>query len=260
MVCLGSLKSQTGDIRGFVYNSESGERIANALVKSASDGRIVLTDADGYYSLTKLTLGKQRLWVWAAGFDTISAEVMVFNGANTKADHYLQKTTAMEEVRISVARKRDAGITGTPIEPKQIYKIPTVGAEADIIQYLQIMPGVVFTGDQGGQLYIRGGSPIMNKVMLDGMTIYNPFHSIGLFSVFETDLIKSADVHTAGFGAQYGGRISAVVDVRTRDGNKQKLSAKTGLTTFTGKFLLEGPIKKFSKGNSNSSFVLSYRN
>ena len=259
-ILVGALKAQTGDIRGFVYNSETGERIANAIVKAASDGRIVLTDADGYYSLTKLTVGKQRLWVRAAGFDTISAEVTVFNGSNTKVDHYLQKTTSMEEVRITAARKRDAGITGNPIEPKQIYKIPTVGAEADIIQYLQIMPGVVFTGDQGGQLYIRGGSPIMNKVMLDGMTIYNPFHSIGLFSVFETDLIKSADVHTAGFGAQYGGRISAVVDVRTRDGNKQKISAKAGLTTFNGKFLLEGPIKKFSKGNSNSSFVLSYRN
>lgn len=260
LVAAESLNAQAGDIRGFVYNAESGERLANAIIKVGSDGRIVLSDADGYYSLTKLPAGKQLLWVWAAGFDTTSLEVMVYNGANTKADHYLQKTTSMEEVRISVAKKRDAGITGTPIEAKQIYKIPTVGAEADIIQYLQIMPGVVFTGDQGGQLYIRGGSPIMNKVMLDGMTIYNPFHSIGLFSVFETDLIKSADVHTAGFGAQYGGRISAVVDVRTRDGNKQKLSAKTGLTTFTGKFLLEGPLKKFSKGNSNSSFVLSYRN
>jgi len=238
LVAAESLNAQTGDIRGFVYNAESGERLANAIIKVGSDGRIVLSDADGYYSLTKLPAGKQLLWVWAAGFDTTSVEVMVYNGANTKADHYLQKTTSMEEVRISVAKKRDAGITGTPIEAKQIYKIPTVGAEADTIQYLQIMPGVVFTGDQGGQLYIRGGSPIMNKVMLDGMTIYNPFHSIGLFSVFETDLIKSADVHTAGFGAQYGGRISAVVDVRTRDGNKQRLSAKTGLTTFTGKFLL----------------------
>ncbi|MEY4003854.1 MAG: hypothetical protein RIT07_1896, partial [Bacteroidota bacterium] len=165
-----SLVAQTGDLKGFVYNAESGDRIANAVVKLSHDGRIVLSDADGFYSLTKVPTGKQRLWIWAAGYDTISTEVVLFNASNTKADHYLSKSTSIEEVRISVARKRDAGITGTPIEAKQIYKIPTVGAEADIIQYLQIMPGVVFTGDQGGQLYIRGGSPIMNKVMLDGMT------------------------------------------------------------------------------------------
>ena len=71
------------------------------------------------------------------------------------------------------------------ISPKQLTQIPTVGGEPDLVQYLQVLPGVVFSGDQGGQLYIRGGSPIMNKVLLDGMTIYNPFHSIGLFSVFD---------------------------------------------------------------------------
>jgi hypothetical protein len=185
--------------------------------------------------------------------------VTVFAGANSKADFYL-KRIAMEEVKIEARRKKDGPIVGTPIEPKQIYKIPTVGAEADILQYIQILPGVVFSGDQGGQLYIRGGSPIMNKVTLDGMTIYNPFHSIGLFSVFETDLIKSADVQSAGFGAQHGGRISAVVDIKTRDGNKNKLTGKAGITTFTSKLLLEGPLKRFKKGNSNSSFVLSYRN
>ncbi len=260
-----SVFGQFGDIRGFVYNAESGERMSGAAIKAVDVGaageiRLVYTDADGYYSLTKMKAGKHLLMATAPGFDTVFRDVTVFDGSNTKADHYLSRVSRMEEVRIETSRKRDAGITGTPIDPKQIYKIPTVGAEADLIQYLQIMPGVVFTGDQGGQLYIRGGSPIMNKVTLDGMTIYNPFHSIGLFSVFETDLIKSADVHTAGFGAQYGGRISAIVDVKTRDGNKQRLTGKASLTTFTGKMLLEGPVKKFSKGNSNSSFVLSYRN
>ena len=85
-----------------------------------------------------------------------------------------------------------------------------------------MLPGVVFTGDQGGQLYIRGGSPIQNKVLLDGMVVYNPFHSIGLFSVFETDIIKTADVYTGGFGAEYGGRVSSIMDIKTIDGNNQR--------------------------------------
>ena len=103
-------------------------------------------------------------------------------------------------------------------------QIPTVGGQADLAQYLQVLPGVIFTGDQGGQLYIRGGSPIQNKVLLDGMIVYNPFHSIGLFSVFDTDLMRNADVYTGGFNADFGGRISSVMDITTRDGNKKRLA------------------------------------
>lgn len=254
------LRGQTGDIRGFVYNSDNGDRISGAMVQTVGDSRLVFSDADGYYSLSKMLPGKHIIIVTAVGFDTSVAEVTVIASSNTKADHYLKKIKSMDEVVIEARRKRDDQVTANPIDPAKILKMPTIGGEPDIIQYLQIMPGVVFTGDQGGQLYIRGGSPIMNKVTLDGMTIYNPFHSIGLFSVFETDLIRSADVHSAAFGAQYGGRIGAVVDIKTRDGNKNRISGKAGLGTFASKFLLEGPLKKFSKGNSNSSFVLSYRN
>ena len=113
---------------------------------------------------------------------------------------------------------------------------------------------MVFTGDQGGQLYIRGGSPVQNKVLLDGMIVYNPFHSIGLFSVFDTDLLRNADIYTGGFGAPYGGRITSIMDITTIDGNKNKLSGKVSASTFGGKLMLEGPL--FKKG-SKSSFVLS---
>ncbi len=90
----------------------------------------------------------------------------------------------------------EVNISTTIITPVQIKRLPSVGGEPDLAQYLQVLPGVIFTGDQGGQLYIRGGSPIQNKVLLDGMVIYNPFHSIGLFSVFETDIIRNVDVYT----------------------------------------------------------------
>ena len=80
---------------------------------------------------------------------------------------------------------------------------------------LTVQPGVIFTGDQGGQIYIRGGSPVQNKVLLDGMIVYNPFHSIGLFSVFDTDIIRTADIYTGGFNAEYGDRISSIMDIKT---------------------------------------------
>ena len=85
----------------------------------------------------------------------------------------------------------------------------------------------------------------MNKVLLDGLTVYNPFNSIGLFQVFDSDILKSVDVYSAGFSSEYGGRISAIVDVKTRDGNKNKFSGKVNSSPFNSKILLEGPLKKY---------------
>ena len=107
---------------------------------------------------------------------------------------------------------------------------------------LQVLPGVITTGDQGGQLYIRGGAPIQNLVKLDGMILYNPFHSIGFFSVFDTDILQKADVYTAGFGAEYGGRNSSVMDIRTRSGNRQRIAGKVSGSTYMAKALLEVPL------------------
>src|SRR5690606_30163413 len=120
-----------------------------------------------------------------------------------------ERQKAQDNVRVGV----------TKLTPKQIERLPAIGGQADLAQYMQVVPGVVFTGDQGGQLYIRGGSPVQNLVLMDGMTLYNPFHSIGLFSVFDNDIIRNADIVTAGFGADYGGRISSVMDITTRDGS-----------------------------------------
>ena len=264
---VGQAQSTKSDIRGFVYDGDNGDRSVAAVVtavKDKSDGTVVrsiLSDNDGYYALTGLTPGDYWVRVSHPGFDTLYEKVKVLIGLNTKKDFYLQHISTMEAVEISVKGKaRDAQVGVTNIEARAIYKMPAVGAEPDILQYLQILPGVVFSGDQGGQLYIRGGSPIMNKVMMDGLTIYNPFHSIGLFSVFETDLIQTADVYSAGFGSEYGGRVSAVVDIKTRDGNRKRMAGKVGLTTFTSKLLLESPLRKYQQGKNNSSIAISYKN
>ena len=264
---VGQAQSTKSDIRGFVYDGDNGDRSVAAVVtavKDKSDGTVVrsiLSDNDGYYALTGLTPGDYWVRVSHPGFDTLYEKVKVLIGLNTKKDFYLQHISKMEAVEISVKGKaRDAQVGVTNIEARAIYKMPAVGAEPDILQYLQILPGVVFSGDQGGQLYIRGGSPIMNKVMMDGLTIYNPFHSIGLFSVFETDLIQTADVYSAGFGSEYGGRVSAVVDIKTRDGNRKRMAGKVGLTTFTSKLLLESPLRKYQQGKNNSSIAISYKN
>ncbi len=252
---------ENGDIRGFVYNAENGDRLGNAQVFVSPEDVLTQTDEDGFFAVTKLTPGEYTVVCFKNGFDTFIKRVTVNPGANSKKDFYLTPFESLQAVNITVkARRKDAQVSVQEVDAKVLAKLPSVGAEPDLVQYLQVLPGVVFSGDQGGQLYIRGGSPVMNKVMLDGMTIYNPFHSIGLYSVFDPDLMESADVYTAGFGAQYGGRVSAIVDVKTRDGDRNKWKQKIGAGTFTSKYVLEGPIKKFKKGESNSSLSFSFRN
>jgi len=164
-------------------------------------------------------------------------------------------------VDISAKRERarsETQVSKIKISQKEIKALPAVGGESDILQYLQLIPGIIATGDQGGQLYIRGGSPIQNKIMLDGLTIINPFHSIGSFSVFETEIIKNVDVLTGGFNAEHGGRISAVVDISTRAGNKNRLGGHVSLSPFMAKALLEGPIVKFDEDSPfSASFIFT---
>lgn len=255
-------QAQNGTVRGFVYEEETGEAVifTNVFLKGTSIG--ASTDVNGYFSVTQIPEGQYTLMVTYLGYDTFSEEITVRAGDITTEKIFLKKSSVqMQTVEISAERQeRQTNVTMsvTKATPKQIKQIPTIGATADLAQYLQVLPGVIFTGDQGGQLYIRGGSPIQNKVLLDGATIFNPFHSIGLFSVFDTEVIKNADIYTGGFGAEYGGRISSIMDISTRDGNKRRFSGKVGLSTFAANALFEGPIKKQTNdGKSSSSFILS---
>ncbi|HEX5001992.1 MAG TPA: TonB-dependent receptor [Bacteroidia bacterium] len=254
--------AQVTTIRGFVYQKENGEPVlfTNVYLKGTTYG--AATDVNGYFSITKIPAGTYTLMVTSIDYDTLQTEVTVANGDIITRKLFVSKRTVdLNAVNISAEKqeqKTEVKVSVTKITPKEMSQIPSVGGEPDLVQYLQVVPGVVFSGDQGGQLYIRGGTPVQNKVMMDGMVIYNPFHSIGLFSVFDTDIIRNADVYTGGFGAEYGGRISSVMDIKTRDGNKKRLAGKFSANTFTSKVLLEGPIKKAKKeGDADASFIFS---
>ena len=155
-------------------------------------------------------------------------------------------------------RQENVEVAITAVKPKEIQSLPSVGGEPDLAQYIQTLPGVVFTGDQGGQLFIRGGSPVQNLIMMDGLVLYNPFHSIGLYSIFDTDILKNVNVFTGGYNAQYGGRTSAVIDVSTKDGNKNRFGGKISVNPFTTKGQVEGPIKRGANG-AGSSFLFNTR-
>lgn len=263
-IAISSL-AQTATIKGFVYDEKSGEPaiFINCYLEGTTQG--ASTDINGYFVISKINPGNYNLVVTSLGYDTIRENISLQANDLISRNFYIEEASInLKTVYVSAERqslKTDTKISVTKVTPKQIDQIPSIGGQADLAQYLQILPGVVFTGDQGGQLYIRGGSPIQNKVLLDGMVIYNPFHSIGLFSVFETDILRNADIYTGGFGAEYGGRISSIMDITTRDGNKKRISGKISASTFGAGILLEGPFKKQKEdGGSSSSFIFSAKN
>ena len=265
LFCIGFLNAQNNSsrttLRGFVFEKNSSEPImfANVILQGIDNENILkgaATDVNGLYNITSLESGNYKLIVTYIGYDTTELNIFIKEGeVKTKNIEITESSVKLNEVKISGERiemKTEVKAASIKITSQDLKIIPSIGGEPDLAQYMQIIPGVVFTGDQGGQLYIRGGSPIQNKVLLDGMTIYSPFHSIGLFSVFDSDIIRTTDVYTGGFGAEYGGRISSIMDIKTIDGGK-KLSGKLSSNTFGSKVLVKGPISK----NKKSSFILS---
>ncbi len=260
-----SLLAQTGSIRGFVYDKTTGEPVAygNVMLKGTITG--TTTDVNGYFVLSKVKTGSQIVQVSCIGYEAIDHKVEVEKGkiASIKVE---LKPASTELSAVEVSGKREmmrleSSVSVEKITSKDIQQIPSIGGQADLAQYIQVLPGVVFSGDQGGQLYIRGGSAIQNRVLLDGMVVYNPFHSIGLFSVFETDIIRNADIYTGGFDARYGGVLSSVLDITTKDGNKKRTSGKLSLSTFGAGLLLEGPIVKSNdKRRYSLSYILNAKN
>jgi hypothetical protein len=254
--------AQMGTIRGFVYDEKTGEPVifTNVILKGTSLG--VPTDVNGYYSITKIPPGSYVLTVSNLTYDNYELPVEVEeNKILSKQIFLLEGSKKLREFTVSSdnqEKKTDVTMSVTKATSDDIKGIPSIGGDADIATYFQTVPGVVSTGDQGGQMYVRGGSPIQNKVLLDGMVIYNPFHSIGFFSVFETEIIRNADIYTGGFNAEYGGRISSIMDITTRDGKSNRFAGKVSASPFTAKLVLEGPLRKPKKpGDGSITYVLT---
>ncbi len=250
-----------GTIRGFVTDKSNGEPAIFVTVSLEGTSYGVTTDVTGYYALSKIPAGTYTINVSSVEYETVTQKLTIEGSKVVTVNFQVSpKVTELQGVEISAEqaeRKTEVKMSVETLRPVDIKRIPSFGGQQDIVQALQVLPGFVSTGDQGGQLYIRGGSPVQNKVLLDGMIIYNAFHSIGLFSVFDTDIIANADVYTGGFTGEFGGRISSVMDITTRDGNKKEFRGKFGASPFGAKLLLEGPLKKLGENGGGISYVVS---
>ena len=256
-----TLEAQSGTLRGTILDKTTGEPILFGNVFLADTDIGTTTDDKGFYSMAEVPSGNYQLIATYVGYDSAVADVEIRDGRIVLQNLQMEPSgIQLGTVNISAGKqqaKTEVQISTVTLTPKQIKSLPAAGGEPDIAQYLAVLPGVIFTGDQGGQLYIRGGSPVQNKILLDGMTIFQPFHSIGFFSVFETETIRTVDVLTGGFNAEYGGRISAVVDIKTREGNKKRLAGLVSASPFQAKVLLEGPLKKLDESGSSISYLFT---
>ncbi|MDR2979345.1 MAG: TonB-dependent receptor [Bacteroidales bacterium] len=264
LLIITSLTAQENTIKGFVYDSQTGEPVGYANIHLEDTQIGTQSDANGSFIITKIPEGIYTVKITFFGYDDFRDTVTLTKTQSVNKRYLLQKSASMlDAVTISADRQKkesETRISVTSITPKDMAKMPAIGGQPDFAQYIQVVPGIVSTGDQGGQIYVRGGTPIQNMLLLDGMLVLNPFHSIGLFSVFDTDIIGSADIYTGGFGAEFGGRISSVMNLQTREGNKKRLSGKIDINTFGAKLLLEGPFIKMNESKGNTlSYILSVK-
>ena len=247
-VLSASAQQRMATVSGYITDGASGETLIGAgVVVDRKEQRIpigAVTNAYGYYTLT-IPRGKVRLQYSFVGYGGVLEEFDLQR--DTVIDVVLLASAEIEGA--TVVAQRDAGIQSTylgaiDIPLVHIQNTPVVFGEADVLKAIQLMPGVQGGNEGFSGLYVRGGGPDENLILLDGVPIYNVDHMLGILSVFQTEAVKKVTLYKGSFPARYGGRISSIVDIRTNDGNMKETHGSIGLGALTDKFHLEGPILK----------------
>jgi CarboxypepD_reg-like domain/TonB-dependent Receptor Plug Domain/TonB dependent receptor-like, beta-barrel len=253
--------SQNAILRGFVSSGRTGEPLQGvniALFRAATLVTGGVTDSDGFFALSRLDKGFYKIRISSIGFSSIldslslgADEIRLYNAVLEEEEAALDEVVVETGKTTGVAR----AIAGqTTITPAQIDRIPSPDVSGDLINYLSNVPGIVSTGDRGGQLFVRGGEPWQNLILLDGMWIYQPFHILGFFSSFPSEIVNRVDLYAGGYGSEFGGILSSVIDVRSRNGNKNHVAASASIAPFVAGGHVEGPLM-----NGKVSYLVSVR-
>lgn len=261
--------AQSATLGGIVTDSADGQPLAGATVmlrsaaSSQEDTPIygAAADADGIYLIRNVTPGTYSLTISYVGYETFRDTLVLSPGEReTRSVSLARSEEQLDEVVVEARESGMARVTAghQRITPEDIDLVPSPDISADLANYLTSLPGVVTTGDRGGQFFVRGGEPSQNLVMLDGIILYQPFHLIGFYSAFPSEIIDRVDVFAGGFGPKYAGRLSSVIDVASRAGNNRRLAGLASVSPFAGSVRIEGPVvaRKLSFiGSARQSFV-----
>lgn len=239
-------QQETGTIRGVVTDSTNGEVLAFANVYIQSLNRGTSTDRKGLFFLTSILPNRYyAVTVSYLGYKTKIEHVIVSPGKITEVDFELVpgdvEIETVEKVAEQIPKEKVTDVGLDKISIKDVERLPR-GVETDIFRSLNFLPGVQSAGDVSARYYVRGSNSNQNLVMIEGATIYNPYHALGLFSVVDPEMINSIEFYKGGFTAEYGGRLSSVLRLVTKEGNKNRYGGKASASLLSGKVLIEGPI------------------
>jgi len=254
---LAASAQQKFTLAGTVRDSTTGETLIGATIRVAgSNGPGTTTNNYGFYSLT-LPRGKQTLVISYTGYQAISKEVDL--STSIALDLSLQPTYNLQEVVVRVNKKNNDQVTSPQmgvekLNMTQINQIPVVFGEKDLLKTLTLMPGIQSAGEGNTGYYVRGGGSDQNLVLLDEAQVYNASHLLGFFSTFNSDAIKDVTIYKGGMPAEYGGRLSSVLDVKMDEGNKKDYTLQGGLGLISSRIKAEGPL-----WDNKGSFMVSAR-
>jgi hypothetical protein len=250
-----NIKSGKSTIAGYVKDIRSGEPLAGAAVYVEGTHTGVVTDQFGYYALT-LPRGRHTIKISSVGMKDTKRQVILYSDGklNIEMQDYVQSLKA-----VIVGAEKTSNIKGLQmgverLNIKMIKQVPVVFGEADVLRTVLTLPGVTSVGEASTGFNVRGGSADQNLILFSDATIYNPSHLFGFFSAFNPDVVKDVELYKSSIPEKYGGRLSSVLDVTTRDGNKKKFSGVGGVGPLTSRLTLEGPIV-----NDKTSFIIGGR-
>ncbi|MEE9225514.1 MAG: TonB-dependent receptor [Bacteroidota bacterium] len=238
-------QTSPGSLRGVVTDSTTGETLpfANLVLEGTNLG--AATNSHGLYLISHIPPGKYRVAVSYIGYKIAVRDVSIHSDRSTTLSFALAPEPIELQTVIKTGerfrRADETAVSIHPIGPEEISIVPSA-VEADIFRVIRTLPGVVSTSDVSAQFFVRGGAGDQNLILLDGMTIYNPFHALSLFSIFDTDIIKYAELQTGGFGVEHGTRLSSVLNIVTREGNRNRVTGRASASLLAAKTMVEGPI------------------
>jgi len=242
-------------LSGYVKDAQNGETLIGATIAVKGSTRGISSNQYGFYSLT-LAEGNYTLICSYAGYQPSITEINLIQDRQISFD--LQPRSALDEVVIT-SKKRDVNVKNAqmgkfvlPIE--QIKAVPAFLGEVDLLKTIQLLPGVRNAGEGSAGIYVRGGGPDQNLILLDDAIVYNTGHLFGFFSIFNSDAIKNVSLIKGGMPAQYGGRLSSVLDVSMKEGNDKKFQVEGGIGLIASRVSIQGPLKK-----DKASFIISAR-
>lgn len=238
-------------LRGFVVSAETGQPLPGAHVllrrlDVREPPRGAAANSNGYYYLADLAPGRYALRASFVGYRTRRDTLRLVDREEPLTHTIELRPTErpLQEVvvtgQVGGATTQEAG--RQQVTPEDLARIPTPSISGDLSGYLQSMPGVVSVGDRGGQLFIRGGTPDQNLILMDKMKVFRPFHIVGFYSAFPQELVSDAEIYAGGFPARYSGRLSSVIDVEMRGGNREQLEAAATAGPFLTGLRMEGPL------------------